>query len=279
MLFALSTIILSCTLGLLFRIVAIESKDPRTFSFVFNSVICLMALIAVIVFGIGNIKFDLYTLVLVTLSGSGYGIFQRYQFTIRKYIEASIIQLIVTPTAIVGYTLALFWLGEAITFSQYIGFILVIVAGLMVTVRKEKKLVLNRYVIGALLIGSALSIGVTISKVAVNSFESALTYVLIIFTMQAMWCFFPFVQPKKVVEELRKHTWKIPFLAIINFVLLVVQIAAIRIVPATKLIPILASNVVLMTVLAIILLKERDRIWLKIIAAFLTMVGVILSSR
>lgn len=238
-----------------------------------------MALITVIAFGVGNINFDFYTLVLVILSGSGYGVFQRYQFTIRKHIEASIIQLIVTPTAIVGYTLALIWLGEAITPSQYIGFILVIVAGLMVTVRKEKKLALNRYVIGALLIGSALSIGVTISKVAVNSFESALSYVLVIFIVQTIWCFFPFVEPKKVVEELKKHTWKIPFLAIINFALLAVQIMAIKIVPATKLIPIMASNVVLMTVLAIILLKEHDHIWLKVMAAFVTMVGVILSSR
>jgi|GEM_PF-3488166 len=277
--YALATVALTCTLGLLFRIVALDSKNPRTFSFLFNAIILLITALLIPFFGVGTISLDARIVILMILSGAGYGIFQRYQFSIRQHIEASVMQLIVTPTSIVGFALAVLFLGETITPLRILGYSLIIASAMLVIKRKGMKLKFSRYVVGALIIGSALSIGLTLSRAVAPSFSSVLVYTLFIAFAQTMACFLPIVKLKDIQIEAKIHTWKLPFLAVVNLGALFCTIAAIRLAPATKVIPVTASNVVLMTLLGIILLKERDRVWIKLFAAALTMVGLVLVSR
>src|SRR5690606_37903755 len=102
--------ILTSTLSVSFRVVALNTKNARTFGLLFNGTILLMTLLLMFFFGVGRIELNGWAFFLLILSGAGYGLFQRYQFTVRKHISAPELQILLTPTGAAGYLLAIFWL-------------------------------------------------------------------------------------------------------------------------------------------------------------------------
>lgn len=278
--FTLAVVACTSVLGILFRVVAVKSKDPRIFSFLMNATALIIVALLVIVKGMGKVSLENGALVLILLSGLGYGFFQRFQFLVRKHIEASKISVIFAPTGFVGYTLAILWLGESVTPLKLAGYALIFLAILLILYKKSsEKIVINRYVVIALFIGAGLSCAATIDRSVVPGFESALTYTLIIWASQTLACFVPGISMKHIKTELRINTYFIPLLAVINVAATFFLVSALQRAPATQVMPIANSNVIVTALLGILLLKERDRIGTKLLAAIIATVGLILVSQ
>lgn len=277
--YALLTVFLTSILGILFQVVAHKAKEPRAFSFVYNAFILLTSLALVGLVGFGKISLSVWLTGLMILSGIGYGLFQRYQFVVRRHISVPEIQILITPTGLAGYALAIVWLHEVVTPARITGYILVIIATLLVLRKKGLKFTFNKYVFLALFIGAMLSVAGTLDRKVVPHFTNVLTYSLFLWLAQALVTFLPYVKLQDIKHEIRSQSWRIPVLGIINLAVLLFQIAAIRLAPATKVGPVTSTNVILVALLSIIFLKERDRVWLKLIAALLATFGLVLISR
>ncbi len=260
------------------RVFALKAADERSFAFTYNAIGLTHIAILLIFTGLGTINLSPYLLVLLITSGLGYGMFQRYQFSVRKHIEASELATIFTPTNIAGYLLAVVWLNEKVTVWQILGFVLLIVAAFMVIARHHK-VIFTKYTLLALAIGLGLAITSPLDRRVATHFSQILTYVAVIWLAQTIVTFVPYVRFNTIKKELNIHGWKLPVLVTINLLATYTLIAAIRLAPATRVQPVTASNVVLIALFGIILLKERDRVWLKIAAALLATIGLILISR
>jgi drug/metabolite transporter (DMT)-like permease len=278
--FALSLVACTSTLGILFRVAAVRSDDPRTFSFLMNMTALGIAALAVAITGVGQISLRENGLWLILISGFGYGMFQRYQFLVRKHIEASRIGLIFAPTSFAGYILAILWLNESVSLQKLLGYVLIFFATVLILYRKRaERFEVNRYVIIALLIGGGLSIAATIDRAVTPGFESALTYTLVIWAAQTLACFLPSIRFKQALREVHANKFLIPLLAVINVGATYFLVAALQRAPATQVMPIANSNVIVIALLGIIFLKERSRLWVKISAALIATLGLLLISQ
>ncbi len=274
--FASLTVLSTTVLGIAFRRIALKTSHPREYAFIYNAVMFLLALPLAFILGVGLFSITTELLVLLILSGVLYGIFQRYQFTVRKHIEASVIQTIVTPAGLVGYLLAVVWLGEAVTLPRTLGYGLVLVAAYLVTRPSEHSIHLNKYALFAFVIASCLSVAGVIDRAVSPNFESAFTYLTILLFFHAFICFLPAVKIATVEKEFALHTWRLPLLASINIFALWCLVSALQRAPATQVLPVVASNVVLLSVVGIWFLKERTDIFRKLLSSFIVLVGLIL---
>lgn len=75
------------------------------------------------------------------------------------------------------------------------------------------------------------------------------------------------------------HGKLLVLLAVINLVALFCLISALRLAPATQVMPIANSNIVFIAIAGIMFLKERDRVPIKILAALIACFGLFLVSR
>ena len=277
--YALGAVMSTTVLALFFRTVAIRSENTRVFSFLFNVTALFMSIVLMLVTGVGTIHIDTYLLILLFVSGLSYGIFQRYQFTLRKTVEVSVFQTIATPASVVGYILAIAWLGESISLLKCIGYGCIL-AGLLIVINPKKSdFVFNKSVVAIFLITSALSIAGTIDRRVSPQFSSALTYVTILWLFQVVAVGLPFIPLKIMRSELKLHRWRVPLLAATNALALLLTITALRLAPVSRVLPILSSNVIFIALLGIFALKERERIPKKVLAATITFVGLFFVSR
>lgn len=279
LLYAVSAVVCTTTLALLFRTISQRSHSSRAFAFVFNTTALIISVFLVSINGIGVIVLNEYLYVLLIISGIGYGIFQRYQFSVRKNIEASVLQTIATPASIAGYVLAVIWLGESVTIQKIIGYSCILLAGLVVIRPKKTNFIVNKYFIVTILITMSLSIAGTIDRRVAPQFSSALTYTLVIWLFQSFAVAVPRLSIKAIREEASLHSWRIPVLAAINILALYFTISALKIAPVSQVSPVLACNVVFIALFGIIFLKERDYVLHKLVAALITFVGLFFISR
>ena len=278
-LYSLTAVASTTTLALLFRKVSTRSDDPRAFSFIFNLTALFISISLVAVTGIGEINLDAQTAALLVASGLGYGIFQRYQFLARKNIEASIMQTIATPAGVIGYALAIVWLGEAVTLAKVLGYGLILLSALIVINPKPSKLKLNKYFILVVLIAGALSAAATIDRRVSPNFSSALTYASVLWAFQVVAVLLPTISISNIKKEIKLHKNMIPLLASVNVVALFCTVSALQLAPVSSVSPVLASNVVFIALFGIIILRERQRTMCKLSAAVITFLGLFLVSR
>lgn len=278
-LYALSAVISTTTLALLLRKVSIRSNDTRAFSFIFNLTALFISISFVAISGVGEINLDTQSTVLLITSGLGYGIFQRYQFLARKNVEASMLQTIATPAGIIGYVLAIVWLGDPVTFTKILGYVLILSSALIVINPKLSKLKLNKYFILVILIASALSIAGTIDRRVSPNFSSALTYASVLWFFQVIAVLLPKISIFAIRKEVKLHKNIIPLLALINVVALFCTVSALQLAPVSRVTPILASNVVFISLFGIIFLRERQRVMYKFSASLIAFLGLFLISR
>ena len=277
--YALGAVMSTTILALLFRTVALRSENTRAFSFLFNVTALFISIILMLITGVGTIHIDTYLLILLFVSGLSYGVFQRYQFTLRKVVEASVFQTIATPASAVGYILAIAWLGESISLQKCIGYGCILFGLLIVINPKKSDFVFNKSVVAIFLITSALSIAGTIDRRVSPQFSSALTYATILWLFQVIAVGLPFIPLHVIRSELKLHTWRIPLLAATNALALLLTVAALRLAPVSRVLPILSSNIIFIALLGIFVLKERARIPQKVLAATIMFVGLFFVSR
>ncbi|MFH1566050.1 MAG: DMT family transporter [bacterium] len=272
---AFGSVFFFTSLNLLQRTLAVESKHPRAMAVLFNSIAALIALLIFAVTGSFNnfiLPSSPKAWVALLIATFCYAMFERGRFIAAKLLDASVLATIMNLSVLVAFVGAIFLYSEPLTAPKLLGGILVIGALFMVSLNNKTKKSSTKGVLIAILISVMLGLGWMLDKLGSQSFNAE-TYSILIWTAPIILIYFPHIKFNIIKSELKLASWKIFVLAGLNVVGYLMQLKALEIAEATRVIPIVQTSTLFTILMGIILLKERDNITKKIIAGIMAIVG------
>jgi len=275
--YALLSTLFFAAQDLLMRVLAVKSGIPRVFSVVFNLWGAFFAILAFIIQG-GSFT-DLKSLtstniILIICAVILYGLYERTHFSARKGVDASSFSIIFRLTTVIAFIGSILFLHESITINKFMGASLIIGASFLL-LYKNIKLKISRSFWLAILSALLLGIVLVIDKPASASIQPALYSFLV-------WCFpvfivaFPNVPLKQLKKEFSIGGWKVALTALLNVTGYMFFIQALAMTDASRVVVVDSLTGIFVVLGGIVLLKEHDHFWRKIIAAIIAFVGVYL---
>jgi len=276
--FAVSSIFFFTGLALLQRKIAVNSNNARAMAVIFN----LSAfIIALIIFFIGgsykNISFPkhLEPYIFLLVASFCYGMYERGRFMVAKLLDASVFSTILNTSVLVAFIGSFFLYNEALTLRKIVGGILIIFALFLISFGKKIKGQSKKGIGLGILISVIIGIAWMLDKKG-TQFFNADTYNILVWLIPIFFIVFPYIKLREIKEEFKLGSWKIILLAGINVAGYYLQLKALEIADATKVIPIVQTSTLLTVFLGILILKEKKNILRKIIAGLITIMGVYL---
>ncbi len=265
------------SLTLLSRAVSVKSKNPRALSFIFNVTATVMAIIIFLVAG-GHKKFSLPSgfepWIYLSIAMLFYGLYERLRFYVTQALEASALSIIDNTSLVVAFFVAAFIYSEIMTINKIGGFLLILTALFLVSVNKVSKINL-RGILLAILANIFLGIGWALDKKGVIFFSPE-TYNVLAWFFPLFIIYFPYVKFSDIKKEIKISSWKIALLSFLNVIGYFIQLKALALADATRVIPIVQTSTLFTVIFGIILLKEKENISRKILAGIIAVVGVFL---
>lgn len=198
-----------------------------------------------------------------------------------KHLEASRLTILVSLDAVIIQLAAFFLLGEPLTLGKILAVLLIFLAIILITLSPETfRLALNRYDLLALANATVYSLNTLIDKYLLTHYYSPLTYQVPNYLLPGLFLFllFPrgrqtarlFFQPRKrrVTLLLAATTLFFTFLAVFS----AYQQGG----EASRILPILGTQTLLVVILGAIFLKERGNLARKLLASLLAIAGIFL---
>lgn len=265
------------SMNLLQRVLAVESKNQRAMAVAFNAIAATLALC--IFFLTGSYKnFTLQSningWIFLFIASMGYALYERARFTVSKFLDASVFSTIGNISMLVAFVGALFLYSETITINKLIGIGLILMALVLVSYKKNSKTSWKGIIL-AILACASLGIGWMLDKKGTVYF-TADTYNILIWTIPLPLIIFPSIKLSSVLYEIRRSSWRIFLLSGTNVMAYFMQLKALSMAEATRVIPIVQTTTLFTVLAGIFLLNEREDIPKKIFAGFLAVVGVFL---
>ncbi|KKQ24098.1 MAG: hypothetical protein US40_C0011G0013 [Candidatus Roizmanbacteria bacterium GW2011_GWC2_37_13] len=246
-------------------------------SIVMDMIAAIMALIIFFVSG-GYKKFSLPTgfqpwfyLMVAMLF---YGLFDRLRFYATAALEASRMTVVNNVSLIVAVVLSFFLYAESLTTNKLFGFILVLFALFLVSIDKVSKI--NwKGVFLAIIVNIFLGIAWALDKKGALFFNVE-TYNVLAWILPMVFVYFPYIKFSDIKKEVNLSFWKITLLAFFNMIALFLNLKALSLADATRVIPIVQTSTLFTVIFGIILLKERKHLIRKLIAGLIAVFGVYL---
>ncbi|MCR4329683.1 MAG: DMT family transporter [Candidatus Roizmanbacteria bacterium] len=274
--YTMTVVFLFTTYNLLQRKLAVHAKNPRAMAVIFNGIAATMALVIFIIGGSYK-NFSLPTQseawIALFVAIFCYGMFERYKFTAAKLLDASVLSTIGNLSVLVAVVGSLFIYAENFSTNKLIGSILIILSLFLVSFSKKWVKLSTKGILAALFINIMLGIGWMLDKKGAEYFNIN-TYNIFVWTVPILFVYFPHIPFKVLKEELKTASWKIYLLAAINVAGYLLQLKALTLAEATRVIPIVQTSTLFTVIIGVIVLKERDSVVKKIIASCMAVVGV-----
>jgi len=276
MIYTILTVAFLTALNLLMRVLAVNSKNPRAFSFIFNSWGALFAFLLFIIqpqqaFILPNFSIILLIILAIIL----YGTYERVQFYARKEIEVSTITVLFRLAPAVTFITSILILGESFSIRKLIGVILIISATILASYKKTR-IKFSKALLTVLVCAVMLGIAWTVDKKIMSANFSPQFYSLLIWAVPLLYIYLPHISRQDLKTEISIGSWKIPLLAFINVLGYYFQLKATSLADVSKVIPLISTSTIFIVLGGIILLKEKSNILNKIIAGIIVSIGVIL---
>ena len=277
LLFAVGSALIFASQELLMRILSIKTGNPRVFSLIFNMWGAAFALIIFMLRGgsfstLKNLSLAQYALIAAAVLA--YGIYERFQFVARRGMDAGSFTVIMRLQTVIGFIGAIVLLQEPLTISKVTGVSLIIAASILIILR-NKKITLSSSLGYALLCSLAIGSTGFIDKPASAQLPPSL-YSFITWTLSLVIIAFPGVSKKEIVKEFHIGGWKVVIAALLNVIGFIFYLLAVSRAEASRVNPIVATGSILTVLGGILLLKERDHLWRKLVAGLIAFVGVYL---
>jgi uncharacterized membrane protein len=277
--FASSSVFLFTTLNLIQRVLALNSKDARAMALVFNFIASGFAILLFLVTGSYKnfyLPEGITPWIALLVASLMYGLFERSRFYAAKLLDASILTIIINISVVVAFIGSLILYSETLSARKLIGAALIISALFIVSFKrkdvKKKSAPIKGIALGVL-ISVFLGLGWTLDKMGATFFN-ANTYNIFIWVLPLVVIYFPHIKLEKIKTELKIASWKIALLAFLNVLGYFLQLKALELQEATRVIPIVQTSTLFTVLLGIFILKEKDSIAKKLIASFIAVAGV-----
>lgn len=274
--FALSSVLFFTTLNLLQKIVSSETRNPRALSVVFNFYAAIFSLAIFFLTGAYRdltLPGNLIPWLCVIVACFFYAMFERLRFRVAQSLQASVYSTISTWSVIVAFFGSTLLYKEQMTIEKVFGFLLITASLILVSYKPGEKVVQKGLSL-ALTAFTMLGLGWALDKMGANSFNPS-TYNILVWVIPVFLVYFPYIRFSDLMFEVKKSSWKVVLLAFVNVVGYFLQLKALEISDATRVIPIVQTSIIVTVIFGIILLGERDDVTKKILASIIAVVGVV----
>lgn len=223
-----------------------------------------------------TLNFNPHVFLLLAISVAFWALADAFLFSAYKYEEASILSAIFPLSYAFAFLISMLFFGALIRLSIVGGFLIIMAASFLIGFYKTKFRP-SRGVAFAIFSSFFSGAALGFNSEVVKSFSIPL-YMFVAYLFPALINFFVFLRPK--VSELQ-HELQVQWKAILlNAVVIDISyfclLKAFQIGNVPQVIPISATSTLLTALAAIVLLQEKKNIGIKIIAAALATLGVIL---
>ena len=274
--FTASSVFFFTLLDLLQRKTAVESTNPRAMAVLFNAIAAVIAILLFFLTG-GYRTFRLPTestaWVALAVAALGYGLFERGRFAAAKLLDASVFSTIQNFSLLVAFVGSIFLYSESLTLGKAIGGLLILAALFLVSSGYRQKNLSRRGILIAVLISCSLGIGWMLDKIGARYF-TADTYNIFVWTVPLLFIYFPAIDLKTLKHELKLASWKIFVLPGLNVIGYLLQLKAMQMAEATRVIPIVQTCTLFTVICGIVFLNERENIPRKLLAGVIAIIGV-----
>ena len=274
-LFALSSVVSFTFLNLLQRVLAVDSKHPRAMAVLFNGTAALIALL-IFAFSGAYKSFSLPTepqaWIALLIASFCYGMFERGRFVAAKLLDASVLTTIINISVVIAIIGSSWLYSEPLTSTKLFGGALILIALLMVSFGNQTKKSPLKGVFVGILISIMLGLGWMLDKLGTQYFNSG-TYNILIWILPTVFIFFPYIKLEVINSELKVASWKVFLLAGLNVIGYLMQLKALEIAEATRVIPILQTSTLFTVLLGVVFLREREHILRKVLAGIIAVTG------
>lgn len=261
--------------GLLGRILVVDSKEPKAFSAVYNFLSGFFVLGFFLIDKFSWHSIPPVILLLTVVMIFVYGIFNRTEYLAKKHMEASLFTTVAKLATLYTFILSIVFLGESVNLHKLVAAILILGANVLIIYR-QGKVHIDKGFQYALIMSAFLGIGWTIDKVAAPYWPLPLYAFMGYVFANVFVIFFPAIPVSTLIGEFKRTSWKVILLALMASSGYYFLLKAFAVGEASRVILINSTNSLATILLAIIFLKERKHIPVKIIAGILAFIGIIL---
>ncbi len=260
------------------RVFAVNTKDTRAFSFVYNCYASSFVVILYLIETRGTLSIPNNVppiqIFLILLAAAFYGLYERFNYKARKLIEASTFSILYQLTTVIAFIISIAFLGESFTLAKSIGMLLIVIASIAALYEKGHIKIGKQLFIPFLVI-ILLALAMTFDKPASLGVPTGF-YNVLVWVPAILIVFIPKISGTALKVEFITGSWKIAVAAFLNVIGYYIFIKALALADASKVIPITSTSTVLVVLGGIFLLNERTNLGKKIFAGVLVFIGVLL---
>lgn len=270
--------VITTALANLFQRVVMRKKDSDPFGttiifqFLCGILVALFALSKGFVFPSPGIHF--WNLL---ASAVLWGLSSLYLFKAYQLLESSEIAIITACGAVVTIIASIFFLGETFTLSQFIGTTLIIVSVILINIQKRKTFTLKKGIVYAFIAVVLSGLAVTNDAFILRTYD-VVSYTTLGFLLPGVLLLI--LRPSAIItfKRLSQIEFARPMVLLSLFYTAqaITYYMALTGAGASQVAPIYRANIILTVLLAVLFLKEKDRLFVKFISAILVTTGVLL---
>lgn len=213
-------------------------------------------------------------ILLISGAALGYGLYERTHFLARKNIDSSTTAIVFRLNSVIGFIGAIIFLHEPLTFTKFIGAMILISASFVV-IHKNPNIHANRFLLIALFSATVLGLAGLFDKPASFGLPATL-YSALMWGLSLPVISFPTLSLKQLKKEFWIGGWKVAFTAFLNVFGFILYLNALSLADTSRVIPITSSTGTFTVIAGIFILKENTYIGRKILAGLLMLVGILL---
>ncbi len=262
-------------LGILQRTLAVESKNPRAMAIIFNSIAAFIAIIVFLLSGsLQEISLPktIFPWLVLLIASLFYAVFERGRCVAAKLLDASVLTTISNTSVLVAFIGSLFLYSESLSFRKIMGSLLIIGALFLVSIGNQTKNKSKKGLLIGLAINIVVGLGWMLDKLGTQHFTADI-YSIFIWTVPIILIYLPKIEFSEIVQEFKIASWKVFILAAVNVFGYLLQLKALELAEATKVIPIVQTYTLFTILFAVLFLNEKDHIYLKSIAGAMAFAG------
>jgi uncharacterized membrane protein len=252
-----------------------DKSDPISYSIIFAFLLGIINFIIALFFGFHFPVLSL-SIIFFPIAAILWGLGTVLFFKALQLLESSEVTILASVRSLVTIAAALLFLGETFSMQKLLGTIIILVSIFIVTNLKGG-IKFNKGIYYTF--GMALFYGLAIACDVVNLRSTdPLSYLAIINILIGiiLLLIFPKALLKVKIFTNKNFVKKMLTLSIFTSAQAIAYYFALAKGPASQIAPIGQSQVIITILLAVIILKERDNLLRKIVAAILVMIGVLL---
>jgi drug/metabolite transporter (DMT)-like permease len=222
-----------------------------------------------------SLKINTNAIIILLIASFCYGIYERGKFVAAKYLDASVLSTITNISIFIAFIGSLILYSETLSLKKIFGSILIITALILLSTKNKGDIKSKKGIGFAIFISIMFGFAMMLDKLGTSYFGPSL-YNVIVWTVPIIFVWFPEVKFSDLKKEIKNTSWNIVGLAILDVTAYFMQLKALQITEATRVMPIIQTSTIFTVILGIIILKEKDNVPLKLLSGIMATIGVCL---